>query len=81
MAEKMDSAEIEEVIRRYSEALREANYDLSKVNKTTVEEFNNAKIGIKNYTFQLNQSLRTLGQSSLALASSLAKGEQGAAIY
>ena len=57
MAEKMDSAEIEEVIRRYSEALREANYDLSKVNKTTVEEFNNAKIGIKNYTFQLNQSL------------------------
>ena len=81
MAEKMDSAEIEDTIRRYNEALREANYDLSKVNKTTVEEFNNAKIGIRNYTFQLNQSLKTLGQSSLALASSLAKGEQGAAIY
>ena len=81
MAEKMDSAEIEDTIRRYNEALREANYDLSKVSKTTVEEFNNAKAGIRNYTFQLNQSLKTLGQSSLALASSLAKGEQGASIY
>ena len=81
MAEKMDSAEIEDAIRRYNDAFREANYDLSKVSKTTVEEFNNAKAGIRNYTFQLNQSLKTLGQSSLALASSLAKGEQGASIY
>jgi len=81
MTEKMDSAEIEDAIRRYTEALRDANYDLSKVSKTTVEEFNNAKAGIKNYTFQLDQSLKQLGQASLDLTSKLAKGEQGAGIY
>ena len=81
MTEKMDSAEIEDAIRRYTEALREANYDLSKVSKTTVEEFNNAKAGIKNYTYQLNTSLKQLGQASLDLTSKLAKGEQGAGIY
>ena len=81
MTEKMDSAEIEDAIRRYTDALRDANYDLSKVSKTTVEEFNNAKAGIKNYTYQLNTSLKQLGQASLDLTSKLAKGEQGAGIY
>ena len=81
MTEKMDSAEIEDAIRRYTEALREANYDLSKVSKTTVEEFNNAKAGIKNYTYQLNLSLKQLGTSMLSMGEALKDGKQGASVY
>jgi len=58
-----------------------ANGDLTKVSKTTVEAFNDAKAGIRNYTFQLNQSLKQLGNSVLGLGTSMLKGEQGAAVY
>ena len=60
MADKLDSAEIEDAIRRYNDALLNAGGDLTKVSKTTVDAFNDAKTGIRNYTFQLNQSLKLL---------------------
>ena len=77
MAEQLTPEEIKAAFDAYNRELLLTG----QVTKETAAAFNDAKAGIRNYTFQLNQSLRTLGQSSLALASSLAKGEQGASIY
>jgi len=81
MADKLDSAEIEAAIRAYNDALFNAGGDLTKVSKTTVDAFNDAKAGIRNYTFQLNQSLKQLGNSVLGLGTAMLKGEQGASVY
>ena len=81
MADKLDSAEIEAAIRAYNDALLNAGGDLTKVSKTTVDAFNDAKTGIRNYTFQLNQSLKQLGSSVLGLGTQMLKGEQGASVY
>ena len=55
--------------------------DLGYVTAKTAEEFRNAQIGIKNYTAELNKSLKQLGNSVLGLGTSMLKGEQGAAVY
>jgi hypothetical protein len=81
MATQLTPEEINEAIRAYNDALIAANGDLTKVSKTTVEAFNDAKAGIKNYTFQLNQSLKQLGNSVLGLGTQMLKGEQGASVY
>jgi hypothetical protein len=81
MAEQLTPQEIDQAIRAYNDALIAANGDLTKVSKTTVEAFNDAKAGIKNYTFQLNQSLKQLGNSVLGLGTAMLKGEQGASVY
>lgn len=81
MADKLDYAEIEKAIRDYNDALFNANNDLTKVSKTTIDAFNDAKVGIRNYTFQLNQSLKQLGSSVLGLGTQMLKGEQGASVY
>jgi hypothetical protein len=81
MAEQLTPQEIDQAIRAYNDALINANGDLTKVSKTTVEAFNDAKAGIRNYTFQLNQSLKQLGNSVLGLGTQMLKGEQGAAVY
>lgn len=81
MAEQLTPQEIDQAIRAYNDALINANGDLTKVSKTTVDAFNDAKTGIKNYTFQLNQSLKQLGNSVLGLGTAMLKGEQGASVY
>ena len=81
MATQLTPEEINEAIRAYNDALLNANGDLTKVSKTTVDAFNDAKAGIKNYTFQLNQSLKQLGNSVLGLGTQMLKGEQGASVY
>jgi len=52
-----------------------------KVTRETADAFTDAKAGIRNYTFQLNQSLKSLGQASLGLVDAMNKGEQGASVY
>ena len=81
MATQLTPEEIEEAIRAYNDALIAANGDLTKVSKTTVEAFNDAKTGIKNYTYELNRSMKQLGNSVLGLGTQMLKGEQGAAVY
>jgi hypothetical protein len=81
MAEQLTPQEIDQAIRAYNDALITANGDLTKVSKTTVDAFNDAKAGIRNYTFQLNQSLKQLGNSVLGLGTQMLKGEQGASVY
>lgn len=77
MAEQLTPDEIQRAFDAYNEELLRTG----KVTRETADAFNDAKAGIKNYTFQLNQSLKQLGQASLDLGSKLAKGEQGAGIY
>jgi len=52
-----------------------------KVSKETAEAFADAKAGIKNYTYQLNLSLKQLGTSMLNFGESLKDGKQGASVY
>ena len=52
-----------------------------RVTRETADAFTDAKAGIRNYTYQLNQSLKQLGQASLDLAGAMNKGEQGASVY
>ena len=77
MATQMTAEEIAEVFDRYNKEFADLGYVTSK----TTEEFRNAQLGIKNYTAELNKSLKQLGQASLDLVSSFNKGEQGASVY
>lgn len=77
MAEQMSPEEIQRVFDAYNDELLRTG----RVTKETADAFADAKAGIKNYTFQLNQSLKQLGQASLNLVGALHKGEQGASVY
>ena len=77
MAEQMTPEEIQRVFDAYNDELLRTG----RVTKETADAFADAKAGIKNYTFQLNQSLKQLGQASLNLVGALHKGEQGASVY
>lgn len=77
MAEQMTPEEIQRVFDAYNDELLRTG----RVTKQTADAFADAKAGIKNYTFQLNQSLKQLGQASLDLAGAMNKGEQGASVY
>jgi hypothetical protein len=77
MAEQLTPEEIQRAFDAYNEELLRTG----QVTRETANAFNDAKAGIRNYTYNLNQSLKQLGQASLDLTSKLAKGEQGAGIY
>jgi muramidase (phage lysozyme) len=77
MAEQMTPEEIQRVFDAYNDELLRTG----RVTKETADAFADAKTGIRNYTFQLNQSLKSLGQASLDLAGAMNKGEQGASVY
>lgn len=73
--------EINEIFQKYNEALANAGGDISKVSKDLTNEFKDAQKGIKNYTYQMNQSLKQLGSSITGIGKSLAAGEQGASVF
>ena len=77
MATSMTPEEIQAAFDAYNDELLRTG----RVTKDTADAFADAKAGIKNYTFQLNQSLKLLGQASLNLAGAMNKGEQGASVY
>ena len=77
MATSMTPEEIQAAFDAYNDELLRTG----KVTRETADAFTDAKAGIRNYTFQLNQSLKTLGQASLNLVGALHKGEQGASVY
>ena len=59
-------------------------YHLEKgipVSKELATEFANAKIGVKNYTQELNNSLKKLGSGLMDTAGALKDGKQGAAVF
>ena len=59
MAENYTPEEIQDVFKRYNEEMA----NTGRVSKQLAEEFEDAKKGVKNYTYQLNQSLKQLGTS------------------
>ena len=77
MADQLTPEEIQRAFDAYNEELLRTG----KVTRETADAFNDAKAGIKNYTFQLNQSLKQLGTSMLSLGESLKDGKQGASVY
>lgn len=81
MADMYTPEEINEIFQKYNEALANAGGDISKVSKDLTNEFKDAQKGIKNYTYQMNQSLKQLGSSITGIGKSLAAGEQGASVF
>ena len=77
MAEQLTPEEIKAAFDAYNRELLLTG----QVTKETAAAFNEAKTGIRNYTFQLNQSLKQLGTSVASLGTSMLKGEQGASVY
>lgn len=77
MATQMTPEEIQEIFDRYNDELLRTG----KVTRETAEAFADAKAGVRNYTYQLNQSLKQLGTSTLAMAGALKDGQQGASVY
>jgi len=77
MATSMTPEEIQAAFDAYNDELLRTG----KVTRETADAFTDAKAGIRNYTFQLNQSLKSLGQASLGLVDAMNKGEQGASVY
>ena len=77
MATSMTPEEIPAAFDAYNDELLRTG----KVTRETADAFTDAKAGIRNYTFQLNQSLKSLGQASLGLVDAMNKGEQGASVY
>ena len=77
MATSLTPEEIQAAFDAYNDELLRTG----KVTKETAEAFNDAKAGVKNYTYQLNQSLKQLGNSMLDLGTAFKDGKQGASVY
>ena len=77
MATQMTPEEIQAAFDAYNDELLRTG----KVTKDTADAFNDAKAGVKNYTYQLNQSLKQLGNSVLDLGTAFKDGKQGASVY
>ena len=64
MAESLSPEEIQRAFDAYNQELLLTG----RVTRETREAFNDAKAGVKNYTFELNKSLKSLGNASLELS-------------
>jgi len=77
MAESLSPEEI----RLAFDAFNKEFLETGKVSRGTTLAFEEAQKGIKNYTFELNKSLKSLGNASLGIGQALLKGEQGASVF
>lgn len=77
MATSLTPEEIQAAFDAYNNELLRTG----RVTKETAEAFADAKAGIKNYTYQLNLSLKQLGTSMLNFGEALKDGKQGASVY
>ena len=77
MADQYTPEEIREISEEYYNATKGGSQATAELTK----RFKDAQIGIKNYTDQLNSSLKSLGSSVLGVAKSMKDGKQGAEVY
>jgi len=77
MATSLTPEEIQAAFDAYNDELLRTG----KVTAETAEAFADAKAGVKNYTYQLNLSLKQLGNSMLDLGEAFKDGKQGASVY
>jgi hypothetical protein len=77
MANQYTPEEIQDIFDRYHEAINRG----IPVTKELAEELADAKKGIKNYTFTLNQSLKQLGQTTKQTIGNIANGAKGVSVF
>jgi muramidase (phage lysozyme) len=77
MATQMTPEEIQAAFDAYNDELLRTG----RVTRETADAFADAKTGIRNYTYQLNQSLKQLGTSVLSFGEALKDGKQGSSTY
>lgn len=77
MAEQYTPEEIRELFEEYERQIRETG----KVTGDLAERMKDAETGVKNYHYQLNQSLKQLGTSIKSFGSGLANGQSGASAF
>lgn len=77
MAEMYTPEEIQDVFKRYNEEMA----NTGRVSKAMAQEMADAQKGVKNYTYQLNQSLKQLGTSLKTFGKSMKDGQTGASTF
>jgi hypothetical protein len=77
MADMYTPEEINEIFAAYNDAIAKG----IPVSKELAQQMKDATLGVKNYTQQLNQSLKQLGTSFKNLGAGMLKGEKGAQVY
>lgn len=77
MADKYTPEEIDEIFGAYNRAIK----DGTPITADLARQMKDAAIGVKNYTANLNNSLKGLGNTALKFAENLKDGAQGAAVF
>jgi len=77
MANNYTPEEIQEVFDEYHRNLSNG----IPITRDLAERMRDATTGVKNYTYQLNQSFKQLGSSIKTLSTDIAKGAEGAAVF
>jgi hypothetical protein len=77
MANNYTPEEIQEVFDEYHRNLSNG----IPITKDLAERMRDATTGVKNYTYQLNQSFKQLGSSIKTLSTDIAKGAEGASVF
>ena len=77
MADMYTPEEIAQIFEAYNDAIQKN----IPIGKDLAQQMKDATLGVKNYTQQLNQSLKQLGTSFKTLGSDIAKGEKGASVF
>jgi len=77
MADMYTPEEINEIFAAYNEAVQK-NIPISK---ELAQQMKDATLGVKNYTRELNDSLKKLGSSAVGLARSIKDNKQGADVF
>lgn len=77
MASQYTPEEIQAIFEEYNNATKGG----SQATTELTARFKDAQTGLKNYTAQLNASMKSLGSSILGVAVAMKDGQQGAAVY
>lgn len=77
MADRYTPEEIQEIFDRYNDAIRQG----IPVSESLAKEMADATKGVKNYTNQLNYSIKSFGTSIKTLGFDLAAGAKGASVF
>lgn len=77
MAEMYTPEEIQAIFREYNEAVKNG----TPISKELAQSMKDAQIGVKNYTAELNSSMKKLGSSMVGLAGAIKDGAEGASTF
>jgi putative chitinase len=81
MAGEYTPEEYQDILDAYNKALISGMDQNSAAFKQLKENLDDAKLGIKNYTYTMKQASQQLGSSMLVLGKQISSGAQGAAVF